>query len=170
MAFSPSLAKARYENLSVEELEAEYEKLKKNYCFENKEEQVGYIIDNYLHSSNSTNNNSIRTALEELLKEKTGKEYTIEPKRFEINLNDIINYVTNPAVDPFWTTAISDFFQKLNEVSEEDKMRFLIELVQDKTSYNEFTREITKPENVNEIYEKYSKIAHDYVLRHSIKG
>ena len=91
MAFAPNVAKKRFENLSVEELEAKYEELKKNYCFNSKEEQIDHIIKNYLDASKNVNNNSTRIALEELLKEKTGKDYKIEPNRFEISLSDIIN-------------------------------------------------------------------------------
>ena len=163
MAFAPNVAKKRFENLSVEELEAKYEELKKNYCFNSKEEQIDHIIKNYLNASKDVNNNSTKIALEELLKEKTGKEYKIEPNRFEISLSDIINFITNPDTDPFWTTTLSNYFQKLNEISEEEKMRFLIELVQDNNSFNEFTKEIVQTQNVRETYDKYKKIAQDFV-------
>ena len=163
MAFAPNVAKKWFENLSVEELEAKYEELKKNYCFNSKEEQIDHIIKNYLNASKDVNNNSTKIALEELLKEKTGKEYKIEPNRFEISLSDIINFITNPDTDPFWTTTLSNYFQKLNEISEEEKMRFLIELVQDNNSFNEFTKEIVQTQNVRETYDKYKKIAQDFV-------
>ena len=67
MSISPSLAKKNYENLSVEELEKKYEELKKNYCFNTKEEQIDYVIKNYLNASKEVNNNSTKVALEELL-------------------------------------------------------------------------------------------------------
>ncbi len=170
MAFAPNVAKKRFENLSVEELEARYEELKKNYCFNSKEEQIDHIIKNYLDASKNVNNNSTRIALEELLKEKTGKEYKIEPNRFEISLSDIINFITNPDTDSFWTSALSNYFQKLNEISEEEKMRFLIELVQNKESFNEFTKEIIQTQNVRETYNKYQKIAQDFVSMNTRKG
>ena len=168
MAFAPNVAKKRFENLSVEELEAKYEELKKKYCFNSKEEQIDHIIKNYLDASKDVNNNSTRIALEELLKEKTGKEYKIEPNRFEISLSDIISFITS--ADPFWTTALSNYLEKLNEISDEEKIRFLIELVQDKTSFNEFTKEIIKTQNVTETYDKYKIIARDYIRRHMIKA
>ncbi len=170
MAFAPNVAKKRFENLSVEELEARYEELKKNYCFNSKEEQIDHIIKNYLDASKNVNNNSTRIALEELLKEKTGKEYKIEPNRFEISLSDIINFITNPDTDSFWTSALSNYFQKLNEISEEEKMRFLIELVQDNNSFNEFTKEIVQTQNVRETYDKYKKIAQNFVSMNSRIG
>ncbi len=170
MAFAPNVAKKRFENLSVEELEAKYEELKKNYCFNSKEEQIDHIIKNYLNASKDVNDNSTRIALEELLKEKTGKEYKIEPNRFEISLSDIINFITNPDTDPFWTSTLSNYFQKLNEISDEEKMRFLIELVQNKDSFNEFTKEIIQTQNVKETYDKYQKIAQDFVSRNIRKG
>ncbi len=170
MAFAPNVAKKRLENLSVEELEAKYEELKRNYCFNSKEEQIDHIIKNYLDASKNVNNNSTRIALEELLKEKTGKEYKIEPNRFEISLSDIINFITSPDTDPFWTSTLSNYFQKLNEISEEEKMRFLIELVQNKDSFNGFTKEIIQTQNVRETYDKYKKIAQDFVSRNTRKG
>ncbi len=168
MAFAPNVAKKRFENLSVEELEARYEELKKNYCFNSKEEQIDHIIKNYLDASKNVNNNSTRIALEELLKEKTGKEYKIEPNRFEISLSDIISFITS--ADSFWTSTLSNYFQKLNEISEEEKMRFLIELVQNKESFNEFTKEIIQTQNVRETYNKYQKIAQDFVSMNTRKG
>ena len=36
MAFAPNVAKEWYKNLSIEQLEAKYESLKHNYCFNNK--------------------------------------------------------------------------------------------------------------------------------------
>lgn len=170
MAFAPSLAKRWYENLSVEELEKKYEDLKKHYCFNTKEEQIEYVIKNYLNSSKDANNNSTKVALEELLKEKTGREYKMEFKKFEINLLDIINFITNPDIDSFWTVNFNNFFEKLSDVSEEDKKCFLIELVQDKNIFNEFTKEMIQNPNVKETYNKYKKIAKDYVSRNSKIG
>lgn len=170
MAFSPTMARKWYENLSVEELEEKYEELKKCYCFNTKEEQIDYIIKNYLKASKDTNNNSTRIALEEILKEKTGKVYKMEPKSFDISLTDIINFVTNPSIDPFWTISLTNFLQKLNNISEEDKIKFLIELVQDKNSFNEFTKEMIKPIDAIETYNKYKEIAKAYVSANSIIG
>lgn len=170
MAFTPNLAKKWYENLSVGELEKKYEDLKKHYCFNKKEEQIDYIIKNYLNSSNDVNNNSTKIALEQLLKEKTGKEYKIEVKNFEINLVDIINFISDPNVDPFWTNTLTSYFEKLNDISEEDKKVFLIQLIQDINSFNEFTKEIIKNSNVKEIYDKYKKIAEDYVFMNTSEG
>lgn len=170
MAFAPNLAKKWYENLSVEELEAKYEELKKHYCFQTKEEQIDYIIKNYLKASNDANNTSLKIALEELLKEKTGKKYRIKSKNFKIKLLDVINYIANPNIDPFWTTAFINYFKHLDNISEKDKICFLIELVQDKKSFNEFSKEIIKNSDYQETYIKYKKIAKDYINTNSIIG
>ena len=169
MAIAPVLARKWYENLSIEELEKKYGELKKEYCFNSKEEQLDYVIKNYLNASKVTNNNSIKVALEELLKEKTGKEYKIESKKFEIELLDVINFVTNGSVDPFWTITLTNFFGKLNDISEKDKIKFLIELVQDKSLFNDFSKEIIKDFNVNETYDKYKKLAKEYVIHNLVK-
>ena len=164
MAFAPIVARSLYENLSVEELEAKYESLKHNYCFNNKEEQIEYIIKNYLNSSNDVNNSSIKIALEELLKEKTGKEYSIQPKTFDISLVDIINYVTKTNEDPFWQEVLTNYFEKLDGISEQEKIDFLIKLIQDENSYNEFTKEILHTENAFELYNKYNEILEKFIL------
>ena len=49
-------------------------------------------------------------------------------------------------------------------------MRFLIELVQDNNSFNEFTKEIVQTQNVRETYDKYKKIAQDFVSMNSRIG
>ena len=170
MAFAPNIAKKWYENLSIEELEEKYEDLKKHYCFRSKEEQIDYIIKNYLNASKDVNTYSTKIALEELLKEKTGREYKIEPQKFEISLLDIINFIANPNVDPFWNTTLTNYFKKLNNISEEDKIRFLIELVQDKNSFNDFTKEINQNQNAEEMYEKYKKIATQFISLNSKIG
>ena len=170
MAISPSLVKKNYENLSIEELEKKYEELKKNYCFNTKEEQIDYVIKNYLNASNNINNNSTKVALEELLKEKTGKEYKIEPKTFEISSLDIINFITNSSEDPFWNTALTNFFSKLNDISESKKIQFLIEIVQDRNSFNEFSKEILQITDANSIFYKYQKIAQEYISKNSSRG
>ena len=84
-----------------------------------------------------------------------------------IELNDIIKYISNN--DPFWETTINNYFQKLN-ISENDKKRFLIELIQDNSSFNEFTKEIMNCSNAIEIYERYQKIAEGYINMHRIIG
>ena len=138
MAIAPSFIIDRCKDLSVEELENLYEIEKKEYCFESKEQQIDYIVKEFLYPKDD----SIKNVIEQLLKEKTGKDYNIEPKTYEINLLDIINYVVDSSKDPFWITTLSNYFQKLNIVSENEKMEFLIELIQDKKSFNEFTKEI----------------------------
>ena len=170
MAFSSSLAKKWYENLSVEELEKKYEELKKNYCFDTKEEKIDYIIKNYLNASNDVNNESTKKALEELLNEKTGKEYKIESKEFVISLLDIIDFISKQNEDPFWTKALINFFNNLNNISESEKIQFLIEIVQDKNSFNEFTKEILKDVNINAVFDKYQKLAQDYIAKNTLKG
>ena len=58
----------------------------------------------------------------------------------------------------------------MNNISEEDKIRFLIELVQDKNSFNDFTKEINQNQNAEEMYEKYKKIATQFISLNSKIG
>ncbi|GEM_PF-7052286 len=170
MAIAPNVVKKLLENKSIEELEAEYEDLKKNFCFDSKEEQIDYDIKHYLKASNRVNNDSRRIALEELLKEKTGKDYSFEDKKFEITLSDIIGFVTNSNVDPFWGKMLTDFFEKLNDIEEKEKKRFLLELVQNEESFNTFLKEAARAQDAKETYEKYKKIARDYCAKNNMIG
>ena len=170
MAYAPSLAKKWYEDLSVEELEKRYEELKVHYCFNSKEEQINYIIKNYLSASLSANVNSTRIALEELLKEKTGKDYKIEPKKFEITLKDIIDFIANPNTNLLLNITLFNFFNELIEVNEKEKINFLLGLIQEKSLFNEFTKEIEQLKNISEIYERYKKLVYDYIMENSIIG
>lgn len=165
MAIAQNVLRKKYENLSLEDLENEYELLKKSFCFENKEEQIEYIIKNYLNVSHDVNNNSKKIVLEELLKEKTGKDYIIEPKIFDFTLIDVINTLTDYNNDPFWTTLLVKYFESLSELTEKEKINFLIQLIQDKNNFNEFTKEITKSNDNKEIYEKYKNIAQEFYLK-----
>ena len=170
MAFAPNVAKEWYKNLSIEQLEAKYENLKHNYYFNTKEEQIEYTIKNYLNSSNDVNNSSTKIALEELLKEKTGKDYSIQPKTFDISLQDIINYVTNVNEDPFWKETLTRYFERLDRIGEQEKINFLIGLIQDKNSYNEFKKEILHTENAIELYNKYNEIVKNFISMNMIVG
>lgn len=170
MAFSPGVARNLYENLSVEELEEEYEKIKKHYCFNSKEEQIDYIIKEYLYASKNTNTNSCKIALEELLKEITGKEYKIEPNVFAIDLPDVINFILKPNNDLFWSTTLLNFFQQITWISEDEKKRLLFILVQDKKLFNDFIKEVLQTKNVVETYDKYKEIAEHFYSMNSIIG
>jgi len=170
MAFAPSLARKWYENLSVEELEEKYEELKKSYCFETIEEELDYIFSHRLDASNDANKNSTKVALEELLKEKTGKEYKIEPKKFELHLNDVINYVVNKDGDTTLTDTLTSYFQKLDNVDDSEKMSFLRDIFIDEEEFKNFKEEIKQTRNAQETYEKYKKIAREFISRNMRKA
>ncbi len=166
MAYSPSLAREWYENLPVRKLKRLYKQLEKNYRFKTKKDQIKYILKNYLYKSDKTNYESQRIALEALLKEKTGKEYTIEPRTFDISVDDVINYIEKKST----ANMLSDFFNKLDDVREEDKKKLLFILYQDKNIYNEFISEVSNTQNVKETYDKYYNIAIEYDSRKSMVG
>ena len=46
----------------------------------------------------------------------------------------------------------------------------MIKLIQDKNSYNDFTKEIIQNQNAKEIYEKYKKIAIQFISLNSKIG
>ena len=102
-----------------------YNDLKSDFCFESKESQIKYILDNFMNSSHDINISATREGLEELLKEKTGKEYKIEDKYFQITLNDLIDYLSNNTNLLSEKTIIVNFFNSLTEI-EEEKCEFLV--------------------------------------------
>lgn len=164
MAFTKEIAKEMYKDLPIDELKKEYEIAKKNYSFIFKKDFIKYTVDNYLNSSISANDEANIKALEELLKEKTGDDYSVTKNAYIIYLEDIINYVADPKIDPFWTEALYNYFNKLDMITEDAKIDFLIGLYQNKQLFNEFTRDIIKPIDCFDIYCKYRKLVKDYLM------
>ena len=159
-------SKEIYERLSVEELKSIYQKIiENNYSFSSKEEQLKHLFENFSVEANYVTRDFSKKTIEDVLKEKTGEEYKIETKTYEISLNDLINYTVK---DPFFAKSISDFLNKLDNVSEEDKRFFIISLYHDKNSFNEFTREISNLQDANAIYEKYKNKGIEYELNHEL--
>ncbi len=105
--------------------------------------------------------------LEDILKERGNEKYIIKENEFEITLYDIINFISNQNNDPSLNDKLTNFFEKLN-IMKEEKIKFLIEIVQDNVSFNNFIAEISNESNENEIYEKYKKLAVYYCAMHSI--
>ena len=168
MAISPMLVKKRLQDLSVEELEARYEALKSNFHFDTKEAQIKHIIDYYLKASHSTNTLSTRKAIEELLKEKTGKEYRIENKYFELTSTDVVEYISNNTNLIPNQTILVDFFSNLTNVNDKEKLVFLISLIQNTDNFSNFINEIQNCENSNNTFEKHSKIANEYYFKNKV--
>ena len=107
--------------------------------------------------------------IEELLYEKTGKEYKIEEKYFQITLNDLIDYISNNTNFLFDKTILVNFFNRLTEIDEEEKCEFLICLIQDNKNFNEFINEIKTNQEIKALFEKYLEIADNfYRINHRI--
>ena len=77
MAFSSKMVKNWYKDLSIEELEQKYEEIKSNFYFKSKEDQIRFLLSNYLNVSHNANINATREGIEELLKEKTGNVFSL---------------------------------------------------------------------------------------------
>ena len=129
MAFAPNLAKKWYENLSVEELEETYEGLKKHYCFSSKEEQIDYIIKNYLNRKNviykKINNNygRIKIIKSKLIDSKTNelitdklviKDYSLEDLKLTIN-NEDKKYIIEKVNDNYVVTYVNSSLEDINK-------------------------------------------------------
>ena len=50
--------------------------------------------------------------------------------------------------DPFWKDLLKEYFNKLTNISEEEKISFLKKLASNKNLFNEFTKEILKELNI----------------------
>ena len=165
MATSKEGFKELYKDLSVEELKEKYEELKKDFCFNNADEKIDNMIKLYLNAGAKTSIGNKKIALEELVKEKSGEDLSVFPEYIPITLKDVINHITDKDKDPFWTITITNFMGKISDTSEEDKINFLIEIVQDKNLFNEFTKEILHAVNPRELFERYKIEARQYCVR-----
>lgn len=65
--------------------------------------------------------------------------------------------------DPFWKDLLKEYFNKLTNISEEEKISFLKKLASNKDLFNEFTKEIIKCTNVDELFDKYTIMISGYI-------
>lgn len=162
MAISSNLVVEWNKNLSVEELEKQYKDLEIHYCFETKDDQIKYMIDTFLDASNETNVKSTREGLEILLKEKTGKDYTINENKFEITLMDIIDYVASKTDLLSNKNLFINFFKEFDDVDEFDKIDLLITLVHDTENFANLLKDLQDKKDPDELYDKYYEITEAY--------
>jgi hypothetical protein len=162
MAFSPKSVKDWYKDLSVEELEKKYFDLQSEYYFETKNSQIKYLIENIMDASHSTNLDSTREGLEELLKEKTGKEYKLKEQFFDISVVDVINYIADNTKLLADRTQLISFFDKIQGVDKKEKTRFLLVLMQDTKNFKKFVKETKKNSDAQSVFDKYSDIVDDF--------
>ena len=78
-----------------------------------------------------------------------------EQEAKKITLEQMIK--ENAGSDPFWEECINDFFNNVNK-TEDEKIEFFKKLSLDQHLFNEFTREIVKSLNKDQIFEKYNKL------------
>ena len=60
--------------------------------------------------------------------------------------------------DPFWKDLLKEYFNKLTNISEDEKIEFLKKLSLNQHLFNDFTKEIVKPLDVKQIFEKYNRL------------
>ena len=92
MAIGRQSFEGKYKDLTVEELEKEYSQLKEHLGLTSKEERIKFMADNILNNSIS-NYYTEKEVLEEILREKTGKDYSSNFNE-KIEISDIINYIS----------------------------------------------------------------------------
>jgi len=130
MLNTKGMTKKKYEKYPAWIIKAIYKKLvKKNMYFASKEAQMKHDIDHSIYGASSTSLNTISgniiinnesdtiklQELEELIEEKTGKKYSVEKKTYSYDLTDLIDYIAQKSVDPFWNEALKRFFDKLTD-------------------------------------------------------
>lgn len=64
--------------------------------------------------------------------------------------------------EPFWKDLLKEYFNKLTNMSEEEKIIFLKKIASNKDLFNEFTREIIKSTNADELFDKYTIMISSY--------
>ena len=167
MAFSSNLVKEWYQNLSVEELEKKYQALEEDFYFDTKEKQIEYTLKHFMYASHNTNLNATRMGLEELLKEKSGKDYHLKTKRFELKVSDVLDYILKAAKLLSKKDKFVEFFDSINkiedeEIDEEEKICFLMCLYQNKKIFKEFVKELKKSKDNIQTFVKYCNICEEY--------
>ncbi len=92
MAIGKQIFEVKYKDLSTEELEKEYSQLKEHLGLTSKEKCIKFMADNILNNSIS-NYYTEKEVLEEILREKTGRDYSSN-FTLKIEISDIINYIS----------------------------------------------------------------------------
>ena len=64
--------------------------------------------------------------------------------------------------DPFWKDLLKEYFNKLTNISEEEKINFLKKLASNKDLFNEFTKDILKSNNPESLFNKYNKSEREF--------
>lgn len=80
-------------------------------------------------------------------------------KRDNLEINRLQQLIEeNSGSDPFWRECLNNYFKNVNK-TEKEKVDFLSNLSNNKNLFNEFTKEIVNPINVDEIFEKYKTLS-----------
>lgn len=160
MAIGPRIFQEQYEKLTVEELEKKYSNLIVYIGFTNKENRIRFLAENILNSSIS-NFYTEKMVLEEILKKKTGKDYSNQyiESNIKIGTNDIINYISEgdnskvkilkKVLNLLYIGLI--FRKKIERIKKE----FLLLLYNDKKSYKDFFNEASNTSNYVFLFIKY---------------
>ena len=166
MALTINYYKNLYKDLPIENVIDKYTEIKNRYIFQGKNEKINYIIESYLEPNNDE---TAILVLEDILREQNMEKYIIKDANFNITLDDIISFIAKQKNDLTLKIKLTNFFEKLS-FNEDEKVKFLLELVQDKESFINFTIEISNECNRNEVYNKYKKIAKNYCAMHFISA
>lgn len=196
MAYSPRLAKEWYKDMKVEELEEMWNGFIKKET--NKELFLKTLVDTFMDASYHTNNSSSKEAVRELLKEKTGRDYSIDnSKTYElecsykmrknnakklsleieekaeeylVTFKDVFDYVMLECNDFFWVEAFRKFYDKLDFVQEYEKLKLLLILYYDKEDCNNLSKELASSYDIKSLYEKYNKLAENFANKNKTIG
>lgn len=64
--------------------------------------------------------------------------------------------------EPFWKDLLKEYFNKLTNKSEEEKISFLKKIALNKNLFNEFTKDILKSSNPESLFDKYNKFKSEF--------
>lgn len=193
MAIRLSVLKESYKSYTIEQLE---EKL--NYIYNvrlDKNKFIKVLVDEFMNVNYFYTESSSEFVCIELLKEKTGKDYTISSEEFyelkssyksrkehakrlgiDINKNsellidfdDVLNYILETFQDPFWKKKLKDFFKEVKVKNDEEKLFFLLSLYHNKEEINNFSKELANKYNSKEIFNSYYKKCEEFYHHNKI--
>lgn len=181
MAIAPHVVKNIYKALSVQELEEKWKVIENKLM--NKELFICNFVNEFMNASYDVNEDAMTQAISELLKEKTGKDYFIDSRvsyelfcdyeyrkeqakklgievnkdeKYIIKFNDIYEYVIDKLKGEIsWIEEFKMFFNKLDFVSEDEKLEFLLLIFNDKEDLYLLGNELIKDYDSKKLYEDY---------------
>lgn len=139
---------------------------------------------------------STRYAIEELLLEKTGKEYQMKERIYYITVDDLVCYISKQKcidkehlteffnnvrineeklterleIDDYDVKLLLQLLNNRYKLLENEKKEFIKMIYQSDDLFDNFIKEMYNNKNATELFVKYYELAYDYTCMNIIEG